>query len=397
MAWGTLTIGRTTLRETYTADYKVNMNTGLATVSLNGTEWAAGVITAAEVRARREGLLSMQGTIVPVTFSMKTDYDGFYRVVDSGLTHTDWDEADHFTWSLALERVGVPTASDIESRLTGVARLNDHGPLAGERWHAPSVGATGYYVGASSPSTVNRTTPEGVVVVYRSIPANTDPRWTATPQAYAGGRARVLIDAIERHGTGFKTSASWEIQNGLVKVVPISSSGVLQIAAYDGTQWETKNWNISVGGAITSFDQMTVLRNDYEAVTVRLYKAQAPSGRIYVDLSLRRGSRFVEGYIQAAVSTTIAVTLNTIEASTGNTGYVVANANDAGGNRAIIGSAKTFTADTNGGLSKAATRLLDFFAGVVVGGGSPATGDSAVNMRDQYIGALAESTMVVKR
>jgi hypothetical protein len=396
MGWGTLTIGRTTLREDYTASYRVNMNTGQQTLALTGLEWASGMVTPAHVRARREDIMTMQGAILPVTFSKKEDHTGFYRVVDAGVDHTAWDEADHFRWNLSLEKIGVATAVDIESRLTGIARANDHGPLAGELWHAPAIGHTGYDTGSTSPaSTVARVTPEGTVTVYRGIPANTDPRWAILPTLYGGGRVRVLMDGIERMGTGFKTSTSWEMSNGLVRVT--SSGGLLVVSAYDGASWESKVWNVQVGSNLTGFDEVTVIRNDYEACTVRLYRAQSVSGRIYVDLSLRRGSRFIEGYIQVSTSNTLGLSLQTIEASTSATGYVVANADDAAGNRAIVGSARSFTADTDGGLSKAATRTLDFFVGAVVGGSSAIPGDTAVNLRDQYIGALAEATMVVKR
>lgn len=397
MSWGTVTVGRTALRENYNASYRVNMNTGEQTVTLTGVEWADGVVSPTMVRARREAIMSVQGAIVPVTFSVKSDHDGFYRVVDAGVEHVKWPEADHFTWSLGLSRVGSETAVDIESRLTGVARLNDF-TLPGERWHSPSIGHTGYDTGSTVPTgAVARTGSEGVVTTYRGIPANVDPRWSANPVVFRAGRVRVSVDGVERTGMGFKTSGTWELHNTLVRVTPLSSNGVLSIAAYDTGVWESKSWNVQVGTNLTGFDEMTIIRNDFEAVTLRLYRAMSPFGRTYIDLTLRRGSRFVEGYIQTSTSATLGLSLNTTEASTGATGYVSANADDAAGNRVIVGSAKTFTANTNGGLSKASTRTLDFFAGVILGGGTPAAGDGATALRDQYIGALAESTMVVKR
>jgi hypothetical protein len=98
---------------------------------------------------------------------------------------------------------------------------------------------------------------------------------------------------------------------------------------------------------------------------VRLLYAMA-LGRFTVDLTLRRGSRFVELYVQGQTSSTLKAVLTTPEASTAGTGFVRVTANDANGNRAIVGSARTFTADTtNGGLSKASTTTLDAFLGVI--------------------------------
>jgi len=401
MPWGTMTLGRMDFRETYTADYRVNANTGEQAISIAGTEWAAGGVTATIIDARRQALMSMQDTIIPVSFSLKTIHNGFYRVVDAGMQHVKWPEADHLTWSLSLAKIGVDNAVDIESRLTGLARLNAFS-LTGESWHAPAIGATGYHTGATAPgTTVARTGADGTVTVYRSLPVGVDPRWSTTASAYRTGRVRFTVDGIERMGIniGFAGNASWELSNGLIRVSPLSSGGVLSIASHDGTQWEAKAWNFLVTSNLTSFDAVTVLRNDFEAVTIRLFKSQSPSGRILLDLTIRRGSRFIEGYAQVSASSTIGWSLNTPETTTNNaaTGYIVASANDAGGNRAVIGSAQSFTGSTTGVITKATTRTLDVFVGSVVGGGSAVAGDAALDLRNQYIGAVAENTMVVKR
>jgi hypothetical protein len=51
----------------------------------------------------------------------------------------------------------------------------------------------------------------------------------------------------------------------------------------------------------------------------------------------------------------------------------------------------------NGGITKTAVTAMDFYAGVVAGGGSAVSGDQAVDLRNQYIAALPEVTMAVKR
>jgi len=244
----------------------------------------------------------------------------------------------------------------------------------------------------------------GSIRTYLSLPANVDPRWGCDPTGYLSGAASIRIGGVERAGTNILVSGTtgWELSNGLVRVRPLAASGLLSIDAWDNPAWSNKGWDIYLNGvAMTPADlsALTVLRNDPEAVTIRLVRTPSSnSGRTYVDLLLRRGSRFVEAYVQHETSTTILIRLNTTTASTAGTGHVVQTANDADGNRAIIGSARTFTADTvNGGLSKAATSTLDAFIGVVFGGGAPASGDAAADLTNQYIGAMAEATVGVLR
>jgi hypothetical protein len=131
-------------------------------------------------------------------------------------------------------------------------------------------------------------------------------------------------------------------------------------------------------------------------VTLRLMKDRAP-GRTVLDLSLRRGSRVVEAYLQTDTATTLAWYRSATEAGTAGTGYVSATANDGAGNRYLIGSSKTFTNNLNGGLSASATRTLDTFIGAVVGGASAAAGDVATVVRDQYVLILTETTMGAPR
>jgi hypothetical protein len=76
----------------------------------------------------------------------------------------------------------------------------------------------------------------------------------------------------------------------------------------------------------------------------------------------------------------------------------VKTSNDANGNRMIIGSARSHTADTTtGGISKASVTALDFYIGAVISATSPASGDAAADLQAQYIGTLPESTYYVKR
>lgn len=405
--WGTVTVGRLVLRETYSADSKFNMNTGMAAVELAGQE-SYPPLTRAAWRAAREDLIALSGALVPVTFTNLADHDGFYRVVDVGADVTDWTrsaapagsgQGGQFDWTLRLEMVGPANAVDVESRLTAPGRANDFSQ-AGERWHAPSVGAYAYTTPDGLPSgSVSRLSEDGALVVYRSVPDTASARWAASLANYRGGRARVELDGVERTGTGWTVATpatGWRLANALIRVEP-AAAGTFSVAAYDGDWSTAKIWDVNRAGTTFVPDAASVIRNDFELCTVRLADTRAP-GRNLLDLTLRRGARVVECYLQTDASATLAVQRDTAEAGTVGTGYVSATVDDADGHRYTVGSARTHTALTaQGGIEKAAVTALDFYVGVVVAGGSAVSGDTRGNLHDQYIGAMAETTMAVRR
>jgi hypothetical protein len=249
---------------------------------------------------------------------------------------------------------------------------------------------------------MTRATSDGTITVYRSVPAGASPRWGCDPLTYLKGRVRVAdtVAGLEVDGTERSLpAAGWALSNGLVNVVPTASGGVIDVQAYTGGAWHSKLWNVTVAGSgVATWDSVSILRNDLEHAILRLSASRSP-GRVTLDLALRRGARTVEGYLQSGSSATLAVYLRTLETNTSAaaSGYVTATGNDADGNRFAAGSARTFTAHTNGGVSKASATALDFWLGVVAGGGSPASGDAATDLRNQYIGSLAEATYAVRR
>lgn len=407
MSWGTLTIGRMELKETYRASTQVDAANGLLTIVLNGME-TCPPLALATLRARREDLLSIRRTMQPVTFSAKSDLSGWYTVTDASAQVIDWyatDAAAGFAWTMTLSLIGPSNAVDIESRLTGVARSNAFA-LAGTRWHAPAIGALGYFTGSTLPgSSVDRVAQEGNVRVWLAVPANVDPRWAIALADYPKGRVRLVQSGVERAGTSVRLDPTgWELYNGLTRVRPAPATSLLSVDTWDSGAWATKLWHVSVNAVNlmpADIAGATLLRNDMEAVTIRLVipKAAGAAGRTLVDLTLRRGARAVEAFVQTDTSTTLTLHLASAETTTDNSasGYVVATGNDADGNRYVAGSAKAFTAHANGGVSKAATTTLDAFAGVVFNGGTAAAGDAATDIRDQYIGAMTESVLAVLR
>ncbi|MGC5562810.1 hypothetical protein ACPYPG_08205 [Streptomyces sp. FR-108] len=394
--WGTLTVGRIALRETF----PVSETGGTApTLSVEGQE-ASPDLSRAEVYQLHENLLALEvGKIQPVTFSDKEERNGYYRVASVSASLTEYrDDLILCDWKLEFDRVGAENETDLQSRLTGAVRANDFA-LSGEKTHAPALSHYGYYTGATAPSSMTRTGADGAVTLYRGIPTAVSPRWGATAAGALTGRARVLSEGLELEGLLHAMAPdAWSLSNGLVNVSPNASAGVLDVASYSGGAYRSKLWRVTVASAGPVWDSASLLRNDLEMVRVRLTASRSP-GRVVLDLTLRRGSRVIEGYLQSGSSATLGVALVSAETCTNTaaSGYLTATSNDASGNRFVCGSARTFTGSTNGTLTKSSATSLDFFTGAAIGGGSAVSGDAALDLRNQYIGFMAEQTYGVRR
>lgn len=396
--YGDLTIGRLLLRETF----KEGESAGTArTLDLEGQE-STPPLTRAALVWRHDNITALEkGSVMPLTFTDKPERNCYVTVDSVSADYTEYrTEVITSDWKLGLTRLGSDAEVDLQSRLTGVARVNDFA-LTGERWHAPPIGHYAYQTGSSNPTTMTRTGADGMITVYRSIPTGASPRWGCTPANYLNGRVRLTSSGTELCGVDQSLSPTgWALTNGLVNVT-IGASASLDVQAYTGGAWHSKEWNVSAAGSassITSWDGATLLRNDCEHVILRLTKGLNP-GRATLDLALRRGSRTVEGYLQTTTSNTLAAYRSTSETNTSfaASGYVVATSDDADGNKFAAGSARTFTAHTNGGIQKAASTTLDFWIGVAAGGGSAVSGDAATDLRNQYIACLPETIYCVRR
>jgi hypothetical protein len=344
-----------------------------------------------------------EGHLVPVIFRDKAERNGYYAITSASSDLTDYQsEVLLADWQIELQRHGSPSEVDLQSRLTGAVRQNDFA-LTGTRWHSPAIGHYAYHTGTSLPSgSVTRTGADGAQVVYLGVPANTHPKWGATVENFYGGRVRItdtleVTTENEIEGINRQISASgWSLGNGLINITPTATAGVLNIQYHNGTSYVTNNWNFQRNGVnLAAWSTVTIIRNDFEECILRLTASTSGGGRTSVDLKLKRGSRFVEGYMQTSTSATLKVMPTNTTASTSGTGYQVAS---SGTHRTACGSARTMVFDnTNGGISKASTTTFDFWIGVVINAAAPSTGDSATDLRDQYIASMPELTYAVRR
>jgi hypothetical protein len=398
--YGVMQVGRVPLREDSSADLAAN--DGFVEMTVSGQE-SFGRLTLVQLMQRVDDVVALKGQLLPVTFTQKPELNGFYQILDATSTYTKWvpESVGIMPWSMKMRRVGYAGDTDLEARLAGPqTRANDH-VATGERWHAPNIGHVGYAAGSTLPNVVTRATSDGAMTVYRSLTVGINPRWGTTAANALLGRVRFL-DSLGRERVATRgdfVATGWEVHNGLVRVQVNAANGNLILSHWSGAVWQAKEFTVfhSTGPAVAMGvpDYVTVLRNDLESVTVRLTKSLAP-GRITVDLTLRRGSRLTEVYVQHQFGTTLKLVRATAEATTAFTGYLRSTAADANGHRLVIGSTRTFVADNvNGGLSKAATPVLDAF--VAIEPAAAAAGDLAAQLWAQYLGAASETVKGVRR
>ena len=327
--------------------------------------------------------------------------DGFYEIGDVSASLQNWDNfLGVVTWTASAKRVGLENEIDVESRLSGaITRANDHS-ATGNRIHAPATGHKGYWSGSTVPVFIDRVGSDGTIRSYRSLAQGVNPRWGISPIDHPKGRVRFTdSNGLERVGTSFAVSGSgWELSNSLLRITPGSAGNTLDISPWAAGAWQVRTWEIMYNtGPAVSFgvpDYVVVLDNNYHSCTIRLMKSLGP-GRIYVDITLRRGATLAELYIQNQYSTTLVVKRATVVAGTSSTGYITQTTADGNGMKTIVGSARTFTPDApNHSISKATTTTLDAFAGMSFSG---STGDLPADIFQQYTGSPAEMVRGVKR
>jgi hypothetical protein len=428
--FGSISIGRLQLREAIENLSETVSLSAVRAMKITGQE-AVPARDANELAAIQDDLPGLIGSLVPVVFTVKTDRNGYYLVTDAQADMMSYGgELVTCKWSLTMQRLGTDTELDLESVLSGsLARDNDYA-ATGERYHVPPIGHYGYHTGSTQPAVMIRQGSDGTMLVYRGVPDRISPRWGCPVQTYLAGRVRFL-DAhdIERAGVAFSVrpldpplvpsttltpaedltpsagqANHWTLHNTLVKITPATSStgGALVVSSYTGGAWHDIVWDVLLGAgslaaSIGQPDTVTVLRNDCECVVVRLLRNINP-GRVTVDLTLRRGMRAVEVYVSAPSSTTITIRRTSAAAGTLDGGYVTASANDADGNRYVIGSTALFDADlVNGGIAASSTLGLDAFLGVAAGGNAALDGDQAEDLWSAYLAAPSETVNGVRR
>lgn len=396
-----ITVGRIMLNEAALRAFEESWSDDGRTVSLSGSVFSSDIGRSRyRVSAMHDDVLGLPNALVPLQFTVKSHRNGYYRVASSSssLIELGDQELIQLVWAIDLVKAGNEKELDLESRLAGpINRLNDHS-LAGERWHAPAGGHYAYWAGSASPGTVTRTGTDGAILVYRTLAFDVNPRWACSVADYSRGRVRIT-DEQERTGVGITLGPQWTLSNGLMDLYPSSIAG-FQFRWHNGTSWSAeKRIGFTVGGVMLGQpDAVSILYNDYDRVTLRCLWNRSPIGRIHGDLTLRRGSRFLEAVIKSNSSLTLGVSRAVNEASTAGSGFIRATSNDGSGHRFVIGSLKSFTSDLSvGAISKASVTRFDAIIGAEIAGSSAVSGDQAANLMAQYVGTPSEVVQAVRR
>jgi hypothetical protein len=98
------------------------------------------------------------------------------------------------------------------------------------------------------------------------------------------------------------------------------------------------------------------------------------------------------------VASTMSIGPSSSVASASFTGGYRPTANDADGNRYVLGSARSFSGNSGTGvISKNATPRFDYMIGLELAGTSAVSGDTGADLLAQYLGSPSETIVAVKR
>lgn len=401
----TLTIGRVGLDPaTLTAPRTGGLGWGARELQVAGHIDEATVAAARAVRDQILGLgRNVDEIVVPVTWDTDSGLDGWWRVVGVSVDSIEASYvSDVFPFSVDLRRVGSAAEVDWQATLIGATLRNDHalGDSDAQPWHALPVGADSYDRDGTTVTEVTRSSVDGSVSVYTGVADGTFPRWHHTPAQHYDGAVTVRVGGDVKVGLWTPDSpGDFQLDNGLVRVTEGTSSPDLSIDAYDGSSWETKEWRWTIGGSVLSnaWEHIAIVSNGPEAATLRLTNTEGGE-RVTLDLTLRRGSRYVETFLTVGSSSTLGVERVSAEAGTTVTGGLRATSNDADGNRYVVASMQDHTADTTqGGLSVASATRLDAIIGAEVGGSSAQSGDAADDLIAQRLGGITVAERTRRR
>lgn len=160
-------------------------------------------------------------------------------------------------------------------------------------------------------------------------------------------------------------------------------------------------WRFEQGGSgVGVWDHLIPLRYSPEYAAIRLIQGRSGNrGRRTLDIAIRRGSRFATFFYTTTSSATLKIVRQTTDAATVVSPWGVRDTNnDAGGNRWVVGTISTHTADTtNGGISKTAAVDFDFFIGYEQGGSGAVAGNAAADLGQQYVHHLSERVVPLVR
>lgn len=408
-------------------DGPVNVSREGSTLTVTGFVYGLARPAAAWRAGQILGLRGFDESVVPVTFSEAPELDGFYRVLDASCDFVMIGSATQdalVPWTVTLEEGAASRQPRVELYTVYSLMINNGGATTCDVVVAvpgPTVDVDPVFTADTSGS---RSVAEGSSVVYVADTSTTAAQtngystFTVPPASYYHGSVKIEHDigsSTFRHAMGrpdlpsagpSSESAVLRLGNGLVRLVLTYSNATvsdLSVQWWDGTQWDTATEfyveGVTTHGELT-YHSVEVLHNtaEYGAVRLRAIPASTAVGATHVDVSLRRGSRWLSviptstaapsggwrlGFTASTASTTLANGLRR-------------TSNNAGGNREILFNRGSHTKDlTNGRLTDAALLTAPFGIGCEIAGSSATGQNTAANQLDEFLGVVTETAQIV--
>jgi hypothetical protein len=397
----TLTVGRVSLTcDPERLSVQPGRRAGRRILSLQGSFSATSLD---ELKALRDELAAtLEGDDpVPVTWDGDGSIDGFYQPQGGEVTvRTLLVTGSNYglcNFRADLGWLGDDNSARFVSLITGAVLDNDHSYVGpGSGYLCPAGGRYAYNPAASS--SVVRKAEDGNLGVFLDVASATNPEWHVSPANYWLSACEILTGGYLRAGlTCPNTPTVWVLQNGLVKVEP-TTDGALIVSHYDGTDWRSTTWTVARFSPVGDWSAVHLLYNRPERCSIRLIRDRTSTqGALTLDLTLRRGSRILEGVFQSDASDSLTLDTNSAGTVTGTpTGTMKKDTVDGDGHRWMIGSEKTTTLNVaNGYMTKITTRLPFLISKEVDEGGGVQAGDTDDDLWDQYMAWRSERVRLI--
>lgn len=388
--------------------------------------------------AVRDRLMSLTANkdemVVPVTWSEDPTVDGFYEPLSVSFSPSSLFAVEGTgSWQIELRRFGGGSLPQVEVYGTHTARSNSHsittttlnGSNDYRRICVPAA-AIDYWHGSQATAETRSTASGDLYCWYfGNTPISVASTFTVAPADYYDGACEIRTTygaAASQLVLGRYAPRLFDgmtLSNGLVRVfLHPSIDTAFEVEVFDGSDWENlisgTGWRIEhdYGGGSTqqwdlSIAQVQILRNSPERCTIRLLVSvgTAQFGRVWIDLTVRRGDPFVLGTVRSdtmgSLGGVVALEPTTSTISTALTGAIRASTTDLPeANRALWGIANGSPSNnlTTGRIVQTSGQTVTpFMVGVEFGGSSSSGIEDDQDVVYQWYDTKSERQRLVLR
>ncbi len=409
----TISIGRLTFTSPRTLGFSGGTDSVNRSVSLSGK---LAVDDLDDAVSLRDELISMSKMNVPVAFTYTGDVTlkGYCNLTSASVDISRYSIGG-IDYSLELEWLGKPGEINLESHFSGALIENSHSitSTTNQMHSPPRQHFTYHHTGTLTNTNREIFQDQTTIIKTGGNLRATNATYNVEPENYYEGAVEIKIkdyhDQLRlragRDSDNKPTDAV--IENGLIKLTVLgdnTSQCRFTTRLYDpdlNDYSSAQTWAVSATNSETewqSWQSIQILKNEPQIATIRLtthYDATNKDGRLVFDVTIKRGARHLEFVASQWQTQQLNIKAVTSLAGTNDTGYVIATSSDGQGNKYIIGTPSTYTADTtNLGIEVSGTTAVKGFIGGEIGSASGA--NTADSIRDQYIDSIFETVRVVK-